>query len=478
MLHSLRSRLLLSQILPALIIFPCVTLVMIWLIETYLFLPSLSKELIDETILIREIAKEFPTIWHDPVRANDFVYRFHPDPEDQLMLISLDQRLLATSDSNLEQLVGHRLELPDLSTLQGQAVQTQMRFSPEQNNEIIEVLTLVYSPQQQPIGVLRMTYVLTSTYHYLRRFRYFVIGVMAGALVLRIVLGLLLARPLERPLFELTDALNELAQGKVQQLPERGVTELRLLARAFNGLTARLQLLESTRQQLLANLIHEIRRPLGALKSAIHALQHGASEEPALRNELLTGINNELGRFHHLVDDLALLYQQTLGPLELNRRPIELATWLPSVLAPWRVAAREKGIAWQSNLTSLPATLLIDPDRLAQVIGNLLSNAVKFTPSGGQITVTTGVQDDLFWLRVSDTGPGIPLNEQAQIFAPFYRSHTNRALPQGMGLGLTIAQDLVAAHHGQLTVESTPGAGSHFTLWLPLSSLQSPPHAA
>lgn len=248
MLSSLRSRLLFSHILPALLIFPCVTLVMIWLVETYLFFPSLSKELIDETILIREIAKQSPSIWYDPAQAHNFVHRFHPDPEDQLMLLNLDGHVLATSDSNLEQLVGQILDLPGLSTLRDKAVQTQMRFSREHDAEIIEVLTLVYNPQQQAVGVLRMTYLLSSTYHYLQRFRYFVIGVMTGALVLRIGLGLLLDRPLEMPLFELTDALNELAQGKVQALPERGVTELRLLARAFNGLTARLHLLETNRQ--------------------------------------------------------------------------------------------------------------------------------------------------------------------------------------------------------------------------------------
>jgi signal transduction histidine kinase len=104
---------------------------------------------------------------------------------------------------------------------------------------------------------------------------------------------------------------------------------------------------------------------------------------------------------------------------------------------------------------------------LAQVIGNLLSNAIKYTPPGGTISVEVGLEDETFWLRIGDTGPGITEEEQQRIFEPFYRSRRDRRFPQGMGLGLTIAQDLIVAHGGRLEVDSQSGQGSRFTIWLP-----------
>jgi signal transduction histidine kinase len=119
---------------------------------------------------------------------------------------------------------------------------------------------------------------------------------------------------------------------------------------------------------------------------------------------------------------------------------------------------------------TLPS-LEVDADRLAQALSNLLSNAIKYTSPAGAVSVDAGVEEDenAVWIRVSDTGPGIAPEEQERIFAPFYRSQADRRFPQGMGLGLSIAQALIAAHGGWLELESTPGMGSHFTIWIPLS---------
>ena len=115
-------------------------------------------------------------------------------------------------------------------------------------------------------------------------------------------------------------------------------------------------------------------------------------------------------------------------------------------------------------------TLVADPDRLGQAIGNLVSNAIKYTPEPGTVTVSAGGEQEMVWIRVSDSGRGISPEEQAQIFTPLYRGPTGVRFPQGMGLGLSIAHDLVVAHGGRIEVESEPGRGSHFTIWLPLSS--------
>jgi signal transduction histidine kinase len=110
----------------------------------------------------------------------------------------------------------------------------------------------------------------------------------------------------------------------------------------------------------------------------------------------------------------------------------------------------------------------MDPDRMSQVLGNLLSNAIKYTPAGGTVSVEAEADENEVRIRVSDTGPGIDPQEQARIFEPFYRMHSNMYSAHGLGLGLTIVRDLVKAHGGEVEVESEPDQGSRFTLRLPM----------
>jgi signal transduction histidine kinase len=109
-----------------------------------------------------------------------------------------------------------------------------------------------------------------------------------------------------------------------------------------------------------------------------------------------------------------------------------------------------------------------DPFRLAQAIENLASNAIKYTPRGGTITISAGAEKETFWVKVSDTGPGISPDEEDKIFTPFYRGDQKRRIKQGMGLGLSIALDVVTAHGGEICLDSIVGEGSDFTIWIPI----------
>jgi signal transduction histidine kinase len=255
-----------------------------------------------------------------------------------------------------------------------------------------------------------------------------------------------------------------------EELNEQGPEEIRGLMRAVNILVGRLHSLELARRQLLANLVHELGRPLGALRSAIQALAKGAGSDPQLLSELTTGMDEETIRLQRLLEDLAHLHDQVLGSLELNREAVELSEWLPKVLLPWQEAAAEKHLIWDVQVPPRLPVLQIDQVRFAQVIGNLASNAIKYTPSGGRVQISAGQEDQQAWIRVSDSGPGISEEEQKKIFLPFYRGDQGRRFKQGMGLGLSIAHDLTVAHGGRLEVESKPGSGSTFTVWLPLQN--------
>jgi signal transduction histidine kinase len=192
-------------------------------------------------------------------------------------------------------------------------------------------------------------------------------------------------------------------------------------------------------------------------------------------------MEGEVRTLERLLDELSQIYDQILGSLELERQPVETSDWLQLTLAPWREAAQSKRLSWIANIPSKLPSLEIDPSRMSQAIGNLASNAIKYTPSGGKIMIDAGngsmsltnemngPRQASVWIRIRDTGPGIPEEEQEKIFIPFYRGSKQRRYPYGMGLGLTIAADMVHAHGGKLTLESEPGKGSAFTIWLPLT---------
>ena len=155
--------------------------------------------------------------------------------------------------------------------------------------------------------------------------------------------------------------------------------------------------------------------------------------------------------------------------MELKRQPTDLNQWLLEVITPWKAAAQAKSLTWQRNIPASLPVVSIDPDRMAQAVGNLLSNAVKYTPAGGQVVVTAVVHADTLVFTVQDSGSGIDPAEIDKIFEPFYRSSRETRFPQGMGLGLSIAREIVNAHGGQISARSKHGQGSLFEIKLPIS---------
>jgi two-component system sensor histidine kinase BaeS len=466
-MRSLRTRLILSHILPLLVVIPLVGIALTYLFETQVLLAGLSNELERQAMLVATVAADYPQIWYDPVQSQAFTARIGARLAAQVMLLDANGVLLASTDPADQALLGQQLEVPGFREVLFSGAAVRVDYGEQPGTGAAEVLVPVII-NRQIVGVIRLTDPLSSVYERFPRTRTLIKWVLVAGLAVGIGLGWFLAIDLARPLRRATRAISQMAGGHpLAVLPEQGPEEVRLLLRAFNTLAMQLQGLERARQHLLANLVHELGRPLGALLSAIQALAGGAEEDPAMRQELLGGMEAEVRRMRHLLDDLTRLYDQTLGPLELERKPTALHPWLVQVLGPWREVAQDKELRWRTDLPADLPTLEIDPDRLAQALGNVVSNAIKYTLPGGEVGVSADTDGAEVWMRVRDSGPGITPEEQKRIFTPFYRGPAGRRFPQGMGLGLSIARDLVTAHGGRIEVQSTPGVGSTFTIWLP-----------
>ncbi|HRQ37048.1 MAG TPA: HAMP domain-containing sensor histidine kinase [Chloroflexota bacterium] len=449
-MKTLRGSFILTHILPTLLVAPLAGLIILYLVETQVVLKQLAADVQSQALLLAELLEADSEVWQNSDRARFFVARVSTAVTGDITLQTPDGAILASTNP----------QSPNLPISQSPSSTTYTLLI-----QSAEAAVPVYDVQNQLAGYVRVSSTLDAASQVFTELRRLIILVVVVELIIGAVMGAVLAARMVRPIAAASTAVTDIAHhNRTEPIPETGAVEMKALAQSVNVLAARLRELEDNRRQLLANLVHELGRPLGAMLAAVSALRSGADEDPALRAELLKGVEEHIHIMRPLLDDLAQLGGQVLGTRELNRQPVALSDWLPPLLLPWRAAAQEKGLRWQTDISPHLPTLEIDADRLAQAIGNLLSNAVKYTPKEGEVMVTAVTQNDAVVITIADNGPGIPPDEQSRIFEPFYRSRAQTRFPQGMGLGLTIARDLVEAHGGQLTLASEVGKGSCFVI--------------
>ncbi|MEP7136123.1 MAG: ATP-binding protein [Chloroflexota bacterium] len=471
MFRTLRQRLIWSQILPLLIVLPLMGVLLIYTLEGQILIPQLAKNLVSNARLLSEISSAEFELWGDPILFESLISRVQLNSDIQVMFLDGRGELLYSSDPNDLPNRGLILNLPGITKTQSGKETAFTNYSIlNLSNVQVDVYEPVLNASNQVIGIVRLTYTIGSLYDIFNQLRWQILVALLLGLIMSALLGTWLAIGISRPVREVTEAIYSLAtEQRREPVQERGPEEIRSQARAVNFLVEELHSLETSRRQLLANIVHELGRPLGALRSAIHALGKGAADDPKLVADLTHGMDEETLRLQYLLDELASLYDKATGSLELDRKPVQAAGWLRSVLIPWKAAAEEKKLIWQAEIPESLSSINIDSVRMAQVVGNLLNNAIKYTPAGGTVKISAGMDEKIFWLRVSDTGAGVQVDEREKIFQPFYRGDTGKRIKQGMGLGLTIARELTTAHGGEITVESDglPGKGSTFTMTLP-----------
>lgn len=241
--------------------------------------------------------------------------------------------------------------------------------------------------------------------------------------------------------------------------------EVGRLIMAFNQTLERLEKLFDSQRRFLADVSHELRTPLTVIKGEVGLMRLTNQ----LDEESLANIEKEVDRLTRLVGDLLLLAQAESGRLPLDFQSVELDTVLLEVLQQMRTLASGKV---ELKLVDIDQVLVRgDRDRLKQVMLNLIANAVNYTPPGGEVRLSLQRRDGQAQLLVEDSGPGIPPEDLPHIFDRFYRADPSRKRSEnsGFGLGLSIAQWIVQRHGGQIEVESQPGHGARFIVWLPVS---------
>ena len=283
--------------------------------------------------------------------------------------------------------------------------------------------------------------------------------------------SLILARRITSPVRALARAAGQVAHGSyTARVPQpAGGDELTTLAGAFNDMAEALHTSEQRRQELLADLAHELRTPLATIDGYLEGVSDGVMPSD---QQTLQVLQTETARLRRLVDDLNAVSRAEERQLDLHPTRCQPDKLLTAAVQAARAAYTAKGVALEARIDRHLPQITADPDRIGEVLANLLSNALRHTPPGGGVEVTgTALPDRQVQISVTDTGEGIPPELLERIFERFYRvdpARTHTSNTGGSGIGLTITRAIVGAHGGQIHAHSQgPGHGARFVITLP-----------
>ncbi len=315
---------------------------------------------------------------------------------------------------------------------------------------------------------------------FLTRLRWLLVAGALLATALGALLGLALSRSLTAPLQRLASAARAVANRDfTRRVDVEGSTEIAEVAHAFNEMTVALERSERQRQNMVADVAHELRSPLSVIQGNLQAI---LDDVYALDKAEITRLYDETRLLSRLVDDLRELALADAGQLQLDLGAVDAVQVIRTTMEGLAMAAEAQGVSLRAETGTEAPLVLADEDRLAQVLRNLLVNGLRHTPAGGTITVAARPNESVLEIAVADTGEGIAAEDLPHVFDRFWRADRARTRLArgrsagsetrwyaGSGLGLSIAQSLVEAQGGQIWAESESGLGSVFRFTLPLA---------
>ena len=291
-------------------------------------------------------------------------------------------------------------------------------------------------------------------------------GAVAGAIAL--VMARFIARGMTQPLRDMAAAARRMETGDYStRVNVRSLDEVGQLAHAFNRMSAELETIELGRRELVANVSHELKTPIAAIRAHLENLLDGVEQPDPATLEVMLAQSERLGR---LVEQLLDLSKLQSGEVPLHRERVPLAPLVAQVISEIEVRGPDHGTIARSLDEDLPP-VDADPERVHQVLYNLVDNAVRATPGDGTITIEAHRVNGDVHVSVADTGIGIDPQDLPRVFERFYRVDPSRSRHDGgTGIGLAIARSVVEAHGGQIQATSEPGQGSVFSFDLPVAT--------
>lgn len=309
-------------------------------------------------------------------------------------------------------------------------------------------------------------------------------GSVGLAILIAGLLAVWLARSISRPVSELDRGMRAVAEGDFSvplEYSAKRRDEFGRLSASYTSMASQLAELDRIKAEFISIASHELKTPINVIIGYLELLQEQVyGEVNQKQREVLETLTKQANSLTRLVKRLldSSRFEATGGKLDI--REINLRRFLTNMESSFRVLAHQRGIEFSiRHADDLPENVLWDEDRMNEVIGNLLSNAFKFTERAGSVILTVERQAESIRIEVGDTGAGIDPHQLPQIFQKYFQADNQaQAAVKGTGLGLAIAKEIVDAHAGSISVQSIRGAGTQFTVILPIVSEARRPQAA
>ena len=340
----------------------------------------------------------------------------------------------------------------------------------DRGNRYIEVASPISDSATGKITGVMLATVSTDSIEDTVNVVYTVGGSMIGiVMILLAILSIFLADRVVRPLHRITAAIESVTEGYSDDvLHVDTFTETKQMSEAFNKMLGRLKLLDESREEFVSNVSHELKTPMTSMKVLADSLLEQDNVPVEMYQEFMGDIAKEIDRENQIITDLLSLVKMDKTGQNLNIQTVNINELLEQILKRLRPIADKKNVEMVME-SFRPVSAEIDEMKFTLAISNLVENAIKYNHDNGWVHVSLNADHKFCYIKVEDSGIGIPEEDQAHIFERFYRvdkSHSREI--GGTGLGLAIARNAVIVHRGSIKVHSTEGEGTTFTVRIPL----------
>ena len=331
-------------------------------------------------------------------------------------------------------------------------------------------IPIVQSESQTAIGVVIINFSLEKEYAILDSMRDQIVVYSIVVFCITIAFGFLYSKRLVKPLKSIVASIQHVTDGYMDDdVNITGYYEVEQISENFNEMLLRIRTLEESRQEFVSNVSHELKTPITSIKVLADSLLTQENLPVEIYREFMTDINEEIERENNIINDLLSLVKLDKKTGEMNIAEVNINELLEIILKRLKPIARKRNIeVIFESFRSVTAE--VDEVKLSLAISNLIENAVKYNIDDGWVRVSLNADHKYFYVKVADSGIGIPDNAQNYIFDRFYRVDKARARQTGgTGLGLAITKNVVLMHNGAIKVYSKENEGSTFTIRIPLS---------
>ena len=340
----------------------------------------------------------------------------------------------------------------------------------DKKNHYIEVTAPIAIPGEDRIRGVMLASVSTDSIEDSLDVLYTQGSVIIGLVMIFLtIVAVFAADRVVRPLHQIAATIENVSAGYSDDvLHVDTFTETKSISEAINKMMGRLKLLDDSREEFVSNVSHELKTPMTSMKVLADSLLEQENLPVEMYQEFMGDIAKEIDRENKIITDLLSLVKMDKKGQTLNIESININELLEQILKRLKPIAEKKNVEIVME-SFRPVTAEIDETKLSLAISNLVENAVKYNHDNGWVHVSLNADHKFFYVKVEDSGIGIPKEDQAHVFERFFRvdkSHSREI--GGTGLGLAIARNAVIAHRGAIKVYSEEGEGTTFTVRIPL----------